>query len=160
MSLLRFEFNKSPEGSINGMLRKLVTELRYNRSQVKAEEFHRRMPELRQIEARIQQNDAEIHLPKREYINEIMAELDKESDNEMNLEEDLRGATLSIIASLLNRSFSFEDLIYRTGKSEHYCWLHFSGYGEQKSLDAELILAKEIFRSVCNKYGYVFIDLS
>jgi hypothetical protein len=160
MNLLRYEFINSPDGSINGMIRKLVTELRYNRSFVQAEEFHRRMPELRQIEARIQQNDAEIHLPKREYINEILAELDQESDNQTNLEEDLKSATFSIIASLLNRPFNIEDIVYTTGKSEHYTWLHFSGYGEQRPLDAELILAKEIFRSICNKYNYIFIDLS
>lgn len=69
MNLLRYEFIDGPDGSINGMLRSLVKELRYNRSQVTIEEYKRAMPHLYTIEATLQRLDAEIRGPKRNILS-------------------------------------------------------------------------------------------
>ena len=77
MNLLRYEFIDGPDGSINGMLRSLVEELRYNRSQVTIEEYKRAMPHLYTIEATLQRLDAEIRGPQKkhfittQYLSEI-----------------------------------------------------------------------------------------
>ena len=160
MNLLRYEFIEGPDDSINGMIRKLVRDLRYNRSMITAEEFGQALPDLRRVEQRLQQLDREISRDQRNYIEEIMQELDEESDNETNLEEDLNRATNAVLASTLDQPSAFEDFLYVTGKSEHYHWLRFSGYADERPLDVSLLVAREVFRSICNKYHYIFIDLS
>ena len=124
MNLLRYEFIDGPDDSINGMIRKLITDLRYNRSM------------------------------------EIMQELNEESENEINIEEDLRRATVATIDSVTGEQIDFNDLSYATGKAEHYHWLRFSGYTDQRPLDSNIIIARETFRAICSKYNYIFIDLS
>jgi hypothetical protein len=160
MNLLRYEFISGPDGSINGMLRKLVIDLRYNRSMVTIEEFKQAKPNLQKVEQQLQKLDNQIGQPHRNYIEEIMEELSEESDNETNLDEDLRTATYAMSASFLDQKIDFDDFAFSTGKAEHYHWLRFSGYVDQRPLDANLLIAKEVFRSICNKYNYIFIDLS
>lgn len=160
MNLLHNEFNEGPDGSINGMLRTLVKELRYNRSQITIDEFKQAMPALKQIESTLQRLDIDMHQPKREYINEILDELEQESEDEANLAKDLSGACTAIMATLLNSSFDFDDLLYTTTKAKQYHCLQFSGYIDQRPIDANLIILKEVFRSICYKYNYTFIDLS
>lgn len=160
MNLLRYEFIDGPGDSINGMLRQLVKELRYNRSMVTIDEFKQALPDLQKIEQTLQKLDGQIGQPHRNYIDEIMLELSEESDNETYLEEDLRMATKAMVVSVLKQEIDFEDFVFSTGKAEHFYWLRFSGYLDERPLDATLLIAKEVFRSICNKYNYIFIDLS
>ncbi len=160
MNLLRFEFINGPDDSINGMLRTLVKELRYNRSNVTIDEFKKALPALQAIESRLQKIDAEINQPKRNYINEIMKELDQESDNEVNIIDDLNRATIALAYSLFGNEINFEDFSFKIGKAEYYHWLLFSGYIDQRPVDADILVVREVFRSICNSYQYVFIDLS
>lgn len=160
MNLLRYEFVDGPEGSINGMLRKLVKELRYYRSEVSIDEFNQAIPSLKAIEATLQQLDSAVGEPRRDYLQEIMEELNEESENEANLKEDIQAATKAIVETVLKSSLEFDDLLYTIGKSRHYHWLQFLGYTDQNRVDGNIIIARAVFQSICNKYNYIFIDLS
>jgi hypothetical protein len=160
MNLLRYEFIEAPDDSINGMLRTLVTALRYNRSYVPIEDFKRSLPELYQIELKLQQLDARIGKVKRNYIQEIMDALQQEQENEANIAEDLRHAATATIRAFFGRSLNLDELSYSMGRADHYHWLQLSGYSNGKESDGVLVLVKEVFRSVCNTYNYIFIDLT
>jgi hypothetical protein len=160
MNLLRYEFIDGPDSSINGMLRSLVKGLRYNRSYVSAEEFKRALPGFHATELTLQQLDSDIGNPKRNYVHEIMEELDKEQDDEINITEDLRHATIATIKSLFDQDFQFDDLSFTMGKADHYHWLQLNGYTDKRTVDANLIIVREAFRSISNKYNYIFVDLS
>jgi len=160
MDLLRYEFIDGPDGSINGMLRTLVKGLRYNRSYVTVEEFKKAMPGLLVIESNLQRLDADIGSPKRNYVQEIMEELDQEQNNEANITEDLTHATIATIKALFGHDFQFDELLFTIGKADHYHWLQFNGYTNERTVDANLIIVREVFRSICNKYNYIFVDLS
>lgn len=160
MDLLHYEFIDGPDDSINGMLRTLVRKLRYYHSEVSIEEFKAAMPSLQKVEMTLQRLDADMNQPRRNYISEILEELEKESEVEMNLPEELKNACAAIVASFLYQSFEFDDLLFTTGKADQYHWLQFSGYLDEKPIDSALVLVKEVFRSICYKYEYIFIDLS
>ncbi|MEO7047032.1 MAG: hypothetical protein ABI091_17145 [Ferruginibacter sp.] len=160
MDLLRYEFIDAPDGSINGMLRTLVKGLRYNSSNVTVDEFKKSMPGFHAIESTLQQLDAEISNPKRNYIKEIMEELDQEQNNKANITKDLTQASIATIQAFLGRDFQFDELLFTIGKADHYYWLQFIGYSEERAVDANLIIVKEVFRSICNKYNYIFVDFS
>lgn len=160
MNLLRYEFIDGPEGSINDMIKALVKELRYNRSQLTIEKYRQALPALQAIESQLQKFDADIRLPRRNYITEILEELDQESENEVNIVDDLYKAANAVIDSLFGHGINFHDFSYSTGKAEHYHWIQFLGYSDQRPVDADLIIIKEVFRSISNKYQYIFIDLS
>lgn len=160
MNLLRYEFIEGPDDSFNGMLRTLVKELRYNISYITIDEFKRAMPPLKLIEAKLQKVDSEIKQPTRNYIEEIMEELNQESENETNIVDDLSRASKATVESLFDEEINFDDFSFRIGKAEHYHWLQFTGYTDKRPLDANLLIVREVFRSICNKYQYIFIDLS
>lgn len=160
MNLLRYEFAEGPDGSINGMLRHLVKGPRYNRSYVTAEEFRKALPEFYAIESNIQRLDADISRPKRNCIQEIMGELDREQDDEGNIVEDLRHASIALIKAMLNQDLDFEELSFSTARADHYHWLQFGGYTDKRPADSNLLIVREVFRAVCNKYEYILIDLS
>lgn len=160
MNLLRYEFIDGPDGSINGMLRGLVTALRYNRSHITIEEYHKALPHLYTIEAKLQKLDEQIGQPKRNYIQEIVEELDQEVNDEDSILEDLRHASTAMLRLMFDQPFNFEDLSFITSKADHYHWMQFSGYKDGRPVDARLLVAKEVFRSICNKYNYILLDLS
>lgn len=160
MNLLRYEFIDGPDGSINGILRGLVASLRYNRSQVTIEAYRKALPQLYAVEANLQQLDAEIGQPQRSYIQEIIDELDQESNDEDSILEDLRHATTAMMKRIFDRTFNFDELSFMTSKADHYHWVQFSGYADGKPVDANLLVAREVFRSICNRYNYILIDLS
>ena len=160
MDLLRYEFIDGPDDSINGMIRTLVKGLRYNRSYVTVEEFKRAIPGFHVIESKLQRLDADISSPKRNYIQEIMEELDQEQNNGANITEDLTHATIATIKALFGRDFQFDELSFTIGKADHYHWLQFIGYTDGRTVDSNLIIVREVFRSICNKYNYIFVDLS
>jgi hypothetical protein len=159
MNLLQYEFIEGPDDSINGMRRTLVKELRVGLC-IATEEFKKLFPLLRDIEYQLQTLDAEISQPKRSYIEEIMEELNQESEMETNIVDDLNRAPIVITNSILGQEINMDDFLYTIGKSEHYHWLQFSGYTDQRAIDANLLIVREVFRSICNKYNYIFIDLS
>jgi len=158
--LLSYEFIDGPDDSINGMLRKLVTELRYNRSMVAIEEFKVALLGLRKVEQKLQLLDNQVGQPFRNYIDDIMRELDEESDNESNIEEELRMATISTVTSVIGMDLEFEDLAFVIGKANQYQLIQLLGYKDERPVDSCLIITVEVFRAICNKYNYIFINLT
>lgn len=160
MNLLRYEFYIGPADSINGMLRTLVTDIRYNRSQVSIEDFKRDLPRLKQIESTLQRLDSQVGHPHRNYIQEIMDELTVEEENEENLLEDLERASVATINALFGTTFIYNDLSFSLEKADHFPYLTFKGYTDDRETDADLIIIREVFRSICYKYNFIFVDLS
>ena len=160
MDLLRYEFIEAPEDSMNGMVHTLVKGIRYNREYATLEEFKKMMPTFHLIESRLQQLDADIRLPKRNYVQDIMDELDKEQENETNISDDLKHATIATIKKIFGRDFQYDELQFNTGTADQYHFLQLDGYTDNREVDANLIIVKDVFRAICNKYNYIFIDLS
>lgn len=78
---LDLEFFENPEHnstSYNGMVGELIRKVRYYRNDKTVEEFKFAIPDLKKIEQELQIFDTSIGDPKRNYIEEIMKELDKE----------------------------------------------------------------------------------
>jgi hypothetical protein len=159
-NLLPYEFSDGPEDSINGMLRKLVTDLRYNRSMVSIEEFRSALVDLRGIERRLQSLDTQIGQPIREYIDDIMNELNEESDIESIIEDELRMATIATVSAVIGMEIEFDQLAYVVGKANQYHWVQLLGYKDERPVDSCLIIAVECFRAICSKYNYIFINLT
>ena len=80
MDLLQYEFVDASEGSYFFILGELVKDIRYYWTNVTSEEFKKALPKLREQEAILQKIDKDICMDKRFYINEIMAELKKETE--------------------------------------------------------------------------------
>lgn len=160
MEMLRFEFMDGPESSFNGMLRTLVKGLRHSRSYVNLEEFKRLMPGFRTIEAELQKIDADVRRPKRNYIQEIMEELEQEQNDEQKIIEDLRSATIATIKTLFGKSFDFDELSFEIGKADNFPYVHLRGYLSEKKADGNLVIVREVFRAISYRYNHIFVDLS
>ncbi|MFA0960362.1 hypothetical protein AB9P05_01000 [Roseivirga sp. BDSF3-8] len=156
MDLLKYEYLDSPEGSYNHTLGKLVRDIRYYTSQVPIEKFKEAMPSLRLVESKLQKYDEEIMNDRRNYIDEIMDALEKESEIEEKLFEDFEWAAKSILLTLFDKDFDLSDYSYELKKNRGVYWLEF--YGNVNINDKVLLVVKEVFKSVCYKYGIVFID--
>ena len=156
MDLLKYEFLDSPEGSFNQILGKLVKDVRYYTSQVPLEEFKEAMPYLKHEEAKLQKIDAEILKNKRNYIEEIMEELQQEAEMEEKLFEDFEWTAKSILITFFDKEFNLSDYSYELKKNRGIYWIEF--YGNVNINDKVLLVVKEVFKSVCYKYGIVFID--
>lgn len=160
MKLLHYEFIEGPDGSTEGMIRKLVRDIRFNRSQLSSEEFNASIPGLIVIEQRLQEQDQQSGMPFREYIGEIMQELDEEAENRREIEHILSQATTATVETLMGHSLDMTDFSYSIHKANQFYVLKFNGYADDREVDANLVIATEVFRSICNQYNYIFIDLS
>jgi hypothetical protein len=89
-----------------------------------------------------------------------MDELNKESEVESNLLAELERSTKVIALSVLKSEISMTDFVYQYKNERAVYWLNFFGYIEKKENDELLLVVKDVFRSVCSKFGVVFIDLS
>lgn len=156
MELLKLEYQNSPEGSYNYILGELVKKIRHYTSNVPMDEFKTALPDLKKIETQLQKLDESIGEDKRFYIEEIMTELSEESEMEEKLFEDFEWASKSILASLFEKDFLLEDYSYELKKNNGVHWIEF--YGNKSINDNIVLVVKEVFKSVCYKFGIVFID--
>lgn len=160
MSLLRYEFTDAPTTSVNGRIGQLVKDVRHYYSYAPAEEFSKAMPQLKSQEQELNKANAEIGFPAINYIENIMAELQKESELEDNLMQDMEYSSNAIVSALLNQTISLDMFSYSFRFSEAVPWLTFEGYADQRDADSVSIVVKEVFKSICYKMGVIFIDLS
>jgi len=159
MDLLKYEFTDSPPDSYNGYIGTLVSKIRHFRS-VPIDEFKSAMPELKSMEQRIQRMDASIGQPHREYIKEIMEELDIEDVIEEKIIEDVERSMKAIVGALFKKDISLTDISYDYLLYQAVPWVTLKGYADESELDGPLLVIKECFRSACYKHGAVFIDLA
>ncbi len=89
-----------------------------------------------------------------------MGELEKEAEIEGKLISEIERSSRSIAAALYDTDFFMTDFAYDFRNCEAVYWIEFYGYREQKEVDGTLLVVKEVFRSVCYKFGIVFIDSS
>ena len=160
MDLLKYEFMKALEGSYNYNVGQLIKKIRYYRQQVAIDEFKVAIPQLKVLEKELQKFDNDIGGERRNYIEEIMEELDKESEIEGKVIDEIERSSRAINATLYDTEFSMHDFAYEFRNNEAISWIEFYGYKIEKQTDGTLLVIKEIFRSVCYKYGIVFIDSS
>ena len=159
MDLLKYEFMENPEGSYNAFIGDLVKDIRHYRNDVPGEEFKRAMPAMQKLEKKLQQLDAEWGQPKRDYIQEIMDELDIEGSVEEKVMDEIKRAAGSIVNGLFEKDFLMEELDFSFNKIANFSWIIFQGYKAREiEKDAPLIVIKEIFRASCYKYNIIFID--
>lgn len=88
MDLLNFEFYTEENGAYDNLIGELVRKVRYYREQVSIDDFMAAMPELQQMETRIQEIDISLGEERRYYIKEIMDELSKENDDDYEDDEE------------------------------------------------------------------------
>jgi hypothetical protein len=160
MDLLRYEFMNAPEGSYNYNVGQLVKKVRYYRENVSIDDFKAAIPELKVLERKLQSFDQEIGLDRREYLEEIMDELKKESEIESQLLEEIERASKAIASALYDTNFSLDDFLFEFRNDDAVYWIEFYGYQNAKKTDGTLLVVKEVFRSVCYKFGIIFIDSS
>jgi hypothetical protein len=158
MDLLKYEFIDAPEDSYNGYLKQLVASMRYNYSMVSSEEFHAAIPQLQKLEGIIQKMDSDIGRGERLYLQEILAELGEESELEEKVLSEIQRAAQAIIQTDYQKVFSMGDYNFLYRNSQAVSWIDFFGYQGEKSTDTILFTVRDVFKSICYKYGIIFID--
>lgn len=128
--------------------------------QVPIEDFKAAIPELKQLEARLQNIDMSLGEPARNYLQEIMDEIKAESAIEDNLISEIDRLSKAITAELFDTVFSLDNFAFEYRNVGSAQWVEFYGYKEAQLTDGTLLVVKEVFRSVCYKMGLIFIDSS
>jgi hypothetical protein len=158
MDLLKYEFIDAPGDSYNGYLKQLVANMRYNYSMVSADEFQAAIPQLQRLESKIQRIDSEIGREERQYLQELLAELGEESELEEKILSAIERSARAIIATDYQKEFSMEEYNFLFRNSQAVSWIDFFGYQDSRDPDIMLFAVRDIFKSVCYKFGIIFID--
>ena len=79
INYIEIENGEFKENSYNGILKKLITEVRKLYNEVPVEEIGEHLPRLNDMESILKDCDKEIGDPEREYIKEIWSFIDSES---------------------------------------------------------------------------------
>jgi DNA-binding transcriptional MerR regulator len=154
MQLLKYEFMDVPDDSFNGLLKKLVRNIRYYRDQP-IEEYQQAMPSLISIETSLNHMQELMDLEKGEFIKEITKELEAEDVIEENLTEEIQR---SLNAVLEERATDLGTIQYIFQNRQAVYWVELFGYNTGEALNDDFRIIKEVFRSVCYKLGVIFID--
>jgi hypothetical protein len=160
MDLLKYEFWKEEDDAYYHLIGQLVQKVRYYRGSVPIDEFKAAIPELKQIEKRLQDIDQSVGQETRFYLQEIMDELGVESEIEGKLIDEIQRSSKAIAHVLYDSDFAMDEFAFEFRNIEAVIWIEFYGYKEQKATDGTLLVVKEVFRSVCYKFGIIFIDSS
>lgn len=158
MDLLKYEFLDTPEGSYNSKLKELVMLVRDYRSNRPIGEFEKAIPNLRKIEEWLQNADRSMgEYEKRDYIQEIMEELEEEEDVSNNFIEEVERASRTVIKSVLNTEFSIEDVAFNLRNSDAVLWVEYLGCNGDRE---KKLIVENVFQSVCYKNGILFVNRS
>lgn len=160
MDLLRYEFTTAPEGSYNYNLSQLIKKVRHYRSNTSIDDFRAALPELKKMEKWLQNVDNTMDNEFRNYLADIMTELEEEDAVTSQLVEELERYSKAVVSALFTFDFSLSDIKYEINNNEGIFWLEFHGYSDKKATEDVLSAVKEAFRLVCYKSGIVFIDKS
>ncbi|GGH48283.1 hypothetical protein GCM10007423_49360 [Dyadobacter endophyticus] len=156
MKLLKYEFLDAPEGSYNGVLKQLVTQIRNLRNNSTSEDFIKAGPSVRKLEQWLQNvDDSMSNGSHREYIQEIMDELSQEDDIESNFLEEIERSLKTILKSVANIGFSMDDVNFSFENVEAVQWIEYLGYNGDKQKQE---IVRSTFQSICYKNGLIFID--
>lgn len=160
MNILQYELLDAPSGTVNNLLGEMVKQVRHGYLELSIEDFKALLVETKKIEAQLQAIDSEIGRPVRHYIQEIMDELAKQLKCEEELVEHIEWNLHQIIAKHFNMEVEVTTFFFTFYHEYGNSWLLFHGYPKGQEEDKRLSLARDIFRSTCNKFGVLFIDRS
>lgn len=160
MDLIKYEFFKAEDNAYFHYIGQLVQEVRYYRENVSIEEFKAAIPELKKLEVTLQEIDENLGEKPRAYLSEIMDELSEEDALEEKVITEIERSAKAIASALYDNEFSMSEFGYEFRNLNAVQWIEFYGYIERRDTDGTLLVVKEVFRSVCYKFGLVFIDSS
>lgn len=106
----------------------------------------------------MQEFDDSIGLGKRNYIDEIMEELQQEAEVEEKLMADIVRFSKTIVNTIFHEEFVADEFAFDFRIKEAVKWLEFYGYKNEQVIDEKLNVVKDIFRSVCSMHNIIFID--
>lgn len=157
MDILSYEFTSSPDDSYNGMLGGLVRELRLYRNETDSTALLDEIQRFRYMESLLQEIDENFGNEKREYINEILAALDREQDIIFDFEEEITIACTAVLRSLYNiPNFSIAMCSYELIRAEHLLVCRFETINKEVSVAVRDVII-EIFKSVCFQKNIIFL---
>jgi len=157
MDILAYEFTNAPSDSYNGILGTLVRELRFYRNEIESTALLDEIQRFRQIESVLQKIDEDFGNEQREYINEILAALDREQDVIHDFEEEINTTCTAVLRSLFNVEFSIDQCSYELVRAEHVLVCQLDSISIDISIEMKQVVV-ETFRAVCYKKGVVFIN--
>jgi hypothetical protein len=160
MDLIKYEFFKKEDGAFNHLIGQLVKKVRYYREKVSIDTFKAAIPELKKLERQLQEIQEAIGETPRNYLQEIMDELSVEAELEGKVIAEIERSSKAIAAALYDTDFLMTDFAYEFRNMTAVQWIEFYGYKEKKDVDGTLLVVKEVFRSICYKFGIIFIDIS
>lgn len=158
MELLKFEFTDAPDASYNGILGKLVREVRYLRKYVPIDEFERNLPKLQRIERELQDLDDGFGEDMRFYIEEIMDELDQEQTLFDSLNEDIERAIKVLLQEIHNKFDTIDIVHFQIQNTQAIYWLQINSYRDDQIPESIKITISQIIQSLCYKHGVIFIS--
>ena len=158
MDLLKYEFQKAPADNYSNDLGLLVKKVRYYRNNRPVEEFNNALPELHEMESKLQQIAKEGGQRKRLYVQEIIDELSEEKDLQKKLTDKVSKGCHAIVHALYDDAFDMNDYAYELRKAMGVYWVQFFGYKANRQSDGMLAVVKEVFRAACYDMHMVFID--
>ena len=109
MDLLQHEFTTAPAGSYLNNVGQLVNKIRHYRENVSMDEFKAALPSLKVLERQLQQFDDTLGEERRNYIEEIMTELEQETETEEKLIADIQRFSKTIVATLFDKEFLIDE---------------------------------------------------
>ncbi len=160
MRLLDYETFEGQEGSYNDLIKKFVQKVRHYYSEVSGDDFKSAIPELKSMEAKIQQLDRDFGNDHRDYLSELIDELGEESEIENLLLDEFKRTASIIVTKLTGADFNVEEFSFDFSNASGINFLEFYGYTEHKEIDTTANIVRDVLQSICSKHKVVFIDSS
>ncbi len=86
-----------------------------------------------------------------------MDEIDEEDNIESNVFNEIGRSSKAVASALYNTEFPMEDFAFDCRTSEAVYWKNFIGI-INKEFAGRLLVVKEVFRSVGDEWGIIFMD--
>lgn len=160
MELLSYETIDGQEGSYNDLIKQLVIKTRHYYSEVPGNEFKMAIPELKAIEAKIHHLDREFGNEPRDYISDILVELEQESESENLLLNELKRTANVLIPAIDGQNLNLNDFAFDFANHKGISIVEFYGYKENKKLDSTAYMFRDILQSLAYRNNVIFIDSS
>jgi hypothetical protein len=159
MNILYFEFQSHNPGSYNGQLGALIGLIREYRN-LPQDEAKQRIPKIQSLASALNNIDETMGNDSRNYIDEIMQALDKESDKEVELLEELAIVCATTLTFITGEDFALDDCMYEYFNVRGVQWLEFYSHKQKTVVAKEALVLTETFRSICYRHGVIFINHS
>lgn len=157
MKLLSYETIEGQEGSYNDLIKQLVRKMRVY-SNTPSDQTEMLKDELISLQAKIQDLDTQFGREYRDYLSDILDELEKESEIEELLMDELKRTASVLIPELDGSNFNIENFSFDFANHRGINIIEFYGYESEKQLDSKAKIFRDILRSLAYKYEVIFIE--